>query len=968
MSGDQQASMRQLAQHQVAADKASQADFGEQSIGPTVAPGTLRATVAPAPPPPLPVSLTAPGLALPAKDRTEFDEGVAPLVTAPVSEQLSAYRRQRATYKSTAEETHKAGDRQIQEESARARVQQLALRQQAAADVSGERNRWQAENHKIRDDFGAKASTRRTDLNRQIHDRVSAANAETGARLSEAEAAAETERRKADAEAAAKKSDLQQKPNSFWDSVKDNISSVFDGVKSAVNAVFDRLRQTVRTIIDAARAAVRAVLDEARRAVVGLIQAFGEVLKGLMSAALAAFPAAAARARAWIDARVKAAVSAVNRVADALMRAAQAILDGLAKTIDAALSVLQTVFIGALGALQKTANSVIDGMQALARLAAWIEKNAKFLDGARKVMENPDQVIEAMKATLGEMIGRVPQAADAKLKEFSGQFGGRPAVAIGSGAGGSAVVQRQATAEPQLAKTTRHVSAQTHIDGITRCLEKGLEYLTAHWWDELKNVGWNLLWPWPAVWGDLQGIWAEILSANDDVRQLRVSAVIDHVLTMQQKLNSIVGNLYGWFFIGSVLVGTIIGAFFGGAGAIPGAIAGAAVAGEVGEGLVAALIATETLVIMKGIADLAIGNDSAEADHMDYEKIGGSLLTVSITGAMMLLGEIAADLAKAVWEGAAGLLRGEPPEVDVKVDVEPGKGDPDTAASSPPEDKVVAEQATPDGHSIKVLEDGRAVICSTCEELRFRYEDELKADSKLQQALDDANRTVDPRAKADKLARLKSALDARRVEMRGTETPEAKVEALDSGLERTHQALGRLREILRDNSADLLKVNGAVKSDVEAGLRELTSELDEAEASAQAIKDDPELRGLADEYRQMVEDIGAKANDLTGRVNDSVTNTESTDAAPAPRKSGYQSAPRDLPAYPDARAVRPKTSVQGGGGLRRRWVDSQGNIYEWDSQHGAVERYNSRGRHLGEFDPDTGAQTKPADPTRSVEP
>ena len=46
----------------------------------------------------------------------------------------------------------------------------------------------------------------------------------------------------------------------------------------------------------------------------------------------------------------------------------------------------------------------------------------------------------------------------------------------------------------------------------------------------------------------------------------------------------------------------------------------------------------------------------------------------------------------------------------------------------------------------------------------------------------------------------------------------------------------------------------------------------------------------------------------------------------------------------------------------------KGIIFEWDSQHGAVEMYDKRGRHLGEYDPTTGEQTKPADKTRSVEP
>ena len=79
-------------------------------------------------------------------------------------------------------------------------------------------------------------------------------------------------------------------------------------------------------------------------------------------------------------------------------------------------------------------------------------------------------------------------------------------------------------------------------------------------------------------------------------------------------------------------------------------------------------------------------------------------------------------------------------------------------------------------------------------------------------------------------------------------------------------------------------------------------------------------------------------------------------------------APKDLEGFPGTRRATPKTSVQGGGGLRKRWVDDNGGIYEWDSQHGAVERYDKRGKHLGEFDAKTGKQTKPADPKRRVKP
>ena len=84
--------------------------------------------------------------------------------------------------------------------------------------------------------------------------------------------------------------------------------------------------------------------------------------------------------------------------------------------------------------------------------------------------------------------------------------------------------------------------------------------------------------------------------------------------------------------------------------------------------------------------------------------------------------------------------------------------------------------------------------------------------------------------------------------------------------------------------------------------------------------------------------------------------------------SGYHPKPDSLLAFPDAKWAKSKTSVQGGGGLRPRWKSRDGTIYEWDFQHGAVEKYNNRGKHLGEFDHKTGTQNKAADPTRKVEP
>jgi len=74
--------------------------------------------------------------------------------------------------------------------------------------------------------------------------------------------------------------------------------------------------------------------------------------------------------------------------------------------------------------------------------------------------------------------------------------------------------------------------------------------------------------------------------------------------------------------------------------------------------------------------------------------------------------------------------------------------------------------------------------------------------------------------------------------------------------------------------------------------------------------------------------------------------------------SRYVRAPRTLKAFPDAVMV-PRKTPRPGGGRRHRWKRPDDTILEWDYQHGKVEKYNWLGHHLGEFDPETGAQTKP---------
>ena len=78
---------------------------------------------------------------------------------------------------------------------------------------------------------------------------------------------------------------------------------------------------------------------------------------------------------------------------------------------------------------------------------------------------------------------------------------------------------------------------------------------------------------------------------------------------------------------------------------------------------------------------------------------------------------------------------------------------------------------------------------------------------------------------------------------------------------------------------------------------------------------------------------------------------------------GYFPAPDEIKGIDDLRVVKP---MVGGDNKRKRWKHKKGCIYEWDRMHGRCEKYDKNGKHQGEYDPETGKQTKPADKTRRI--
>jgi hypothetical protein len=478
-----------------------------------------------------------------------------------------------------------------------------------------------------------------------------------------------------------------------WDSVSDAGSWVVDKAEDAGEYVVDKAEDAGEWIVDKAEDAGEFVADKtiaAGKWFGNKAEEVGEWAWGKMQ-------------HAWNC--LKATGHAVSNVVTGDVHSLTDLL-GIPAPEGADPSTLDTV----IAVLKHPCLQMIPGYGLLSGAVGILEKAGKFLVGAYHLLQNPQPVIDGIQKEIGKMMAAIPAYVESVVK--------KALEAVGS-------------------------KAKEHGEGVWRHLEPKLAYLAKNWWDVIKQTGWNLLWPWPSVGKDLGECWDHLKSAGKNIWNLNFSKAIDDVLAIGRSVNNILGSLYGWFFIASVLVGTIIGAFFGGAGAIPGFWAGAAFAGEVGEALVGITVGIESASILKAGYNLLAQKETQDEKERDYEQIASSSLTLAITGIMLILGELAVKFAQGILSRAGTFIRkfgtevedvaasasktakGELPEStgpksDVTTDAAP-----ETKAGEPTERKGVEadepadgmDPATgepveklPDGEA-RVTEDGKCEIC-----------------------------------------------------------------------------------------------------------------------------------------------------------------------------------------------------------------------------------------------------------------
>ena len=385
------------------------------------------------------------------------------------------------------------------------------------------------------------------------------------------------------------------------------------------------------------------------------------------------------------------------------------------------------------------------------------------------------------------------------------------------------------------------------------------------------------------------------------------------------------------------------------------------IAAAVGYGLLGAFVQAEGLNLAQKLLLLKAGVTTEAQKEEAYNRIADSLIALAMTAVIiviMLILHFIANVMKGVYNFVKGKVFGiEPAPVEGK-GTAPGEGKGEGAGEGRdvPESKtgdetlpdaeskkgVAAERSTADGHKIKVMDDGRIFICTTCEELRFKYRAEIDGNKDFQSKMADVEGTADAQAKADKIEALQKELAEARQKKLAEEPPEAKAKMLEEMRATARKIIGEIKARLKQREViNTLRETPEVKAEIEADLRKLETEMTRVEEGAKGVEGDPQLEDAA---REEFDTVRAQGEALKEMI-ESELNPPEGSTVPRPTLKYPKSM---LPTGGDHPYVSPEASgeVVQAAGEKSGYLDKDGNVWQ-------VDRTKARTKKFFEWDVQT---------------
>jgi|GEM_PF-3147153 len=292
----------------------------------------------------------------------------------------------------------------------------------------------------------------------------------------------------------------------------------------------------------------------------------------------------------------------------------------------------------------------------------------KTYQAIKYIIDNKDKIIAEIQAWIEKKLDETEPKVKAKLQEVFGFLDHRHFIAIW----------------------------QAHLLPM-------LQHLKDNWWQTIKDTLWEQIWPFEGLTSvtakaedrkglgkDLGELYDQFVEGFKSLKAMDLSKFADAVLMIQKGLVGIVNRFYGWIAIIIIASETLAGAgiagfFSGGALSGPGAAAGfgagLATAGSVGEALLIATVAADTLVLLKSVMSLhdfdsmLVSEQLLKENNEYYKRIASTSLSLTLTGILFLLSYLGGKIAEALLGKVVKFLPKSLQEVleNIKIGMKGGK-------------------------------------------------------------------------------------------------------------------------------------------------------------------------------------------------------------------------------------------------------------------------------------------------------
>jgi hypothetical protein len=292
------------------------------------------------------------------------------------------------------------------------------------------------------------------------------------------------------------------------------------------------------------------------------------------------------------------------------------------------------------------------------------------------------------------------------------------------------------------------------------------------------------------------------------------------------------------------------------------------IAAAVGYALLAGFVQAEVMNIGHKLVLLKTGATTRSEKDAAYNRVADSLIAMAMTAVIiviMLILHFIANVMKGVYNFVKGKVFGvEPPPLEGRATSE-GKGGLGEGEAKGKGAKVEIEGPTRDGQgTIKLLEDGRVIVCRSCEELRIKYSDELNAKTEdgkalteeaqdLNRKLNEADAIKDLNDKKAAIETVEDELAKKRQARRAAEPIEVKMQELTKARESTSEAVDRIDPAPAKGKTSAITEGEAKLLEGKKNLK--TAQTEAADAKAQGKVEAKELEAKATEME-------AKLNEL----------------------------------------------------------------------------------------------------------